>query len=60
MLAGLIVWLCGVLHIPQPPADVAGTIGAILLAGGHYAMNWVNAARMPAKAVPASISPPAA
>ena len=56
MLAGLIVWLCGVAHIPAPPADVAGTIGAILLAGGHAAVNFI-ASRWPAKAAAAPPAP---
>lgn len=52
MLAGLIVWLCGVAKIPAPPADVAGTIGAIMLAGGHAAVNFI-ATRFPSKTPPA-------
>lgn len=50
MLGGVIVWLCGVCHLASPPSDVAGTIGALLLGGGHAAVNWLSA-RFPVKPI---------
>ncbi|WP_158601899.1 hypothetical protein [Pararobbsia silviterrae] len=35
MLGGCITWGCQALKLPIPPAEVAGTMGAILLAAGH-------------------------
>lgn len=42
MLGGVIVWLCSVLRITPPPEEVAGTLGAIVLVGGHMLVNWIN------------------
>ena len=42
MLGGVITWLCAVIHVAAPPPDVAATIGALVLVGGHYAINWAN------------------
>lgn len=42
MLAGVILWLCSLMHLQQPPVEVAGTIGAAILYGGHVLANWVN------------------
>lgn len=45
MIAGCIVWLCQAEHWPVPPADVAGTMGALLLGGAHAIMQYVVAKR---------------
>lgn len=58
MLGGVIVWFCSVVHVAAPPADVAGTLGAVVLIGGHYAVNWLNR-RFPAPA-PTTIAASAA
>jgi len=42
MLAGVIIWLCGVVHISPPPVEVAGTIGAALLYGAHVLANLIS------------------
>ena len=43
MLGGCIVWLCQACKLPSPPAEVAGTMGALLLTAAHYAVNVINA-----------------
>ena len=55
MLGGVVVYLFTLMHIAPPPVDVAGTIGALLVGGGHAATNWLNS-RFPAVAAPASPS----
>jgi hypothetical protein len=52
MLGGVIVWFCSAVHIAPPPADVAGTLGAAILIGGHCAVNWINARFPTAPVVP--------
>lgn len=42
MIGGVIVWACGALKITAPPADVAGTMGALVLAGLHVVCNAVS------------------
>lgn len=60
MLGGVIVWFCGAIHVAAPPADVAGTLGAVVLIGGHYAVNWLNR-RFPAPPAPTTtVAAPAA
>ena len=62
MLSGLIIWVCQIAHLSPPPAEVAGTIGALVLGGGHAAVNWLNArfpAVAPAKATVAPVAVPA-
>lgn len=54
MLGGVIVWICGLFHIEAPPPDVAGTIGAVLLGGGHAVVNWLSA-RFPIKPTVTSV-----
>lgn len=54
MLGGVIVWLCSIAHVEAPPTDVAGTIGAVLLGGGHALVNWINA-RFPVKPTMTSV-----
>lgn len=41
MIGGVIVWACGALKITAPPADVAGTMGALVLAGLHVVCNAI-------------------
>ena len=54
MLGGVVAYLFTLMHIaPLPPVDVAGTIGALLVGGGHAATNWLNS-RFPAVAAPAA------
>ena len=53
MLGGVVVYLFTLMHIAPPPVDVAGTIGALLVGGGHAATNWLNS-RFPAVAAPAA------
>ena len=55
MLAGVIIWLCGVMKLPVPPVEVAGTIGAGMLYGAHLFASWVNA-RFPPKAPPVAVA----
>jgi hypothetical protein len=43
MLGGCIVWLCQAFKLPAPPSEVAGTMGAILLAGAHWLSNVIGA-----------------
>lgn len=42
MIGGVIVWACGALKIAAPPADVAGTMGALVLAGLHVVCNAIT------------------
>ncbi|CAM2142740.1 Holin [Pararobbsia alpina] len=42
MLGGCIVWACQAMKLPAPPAEVAGTLGAILLTGAHTVSNWLS------------------
>lgn len=35
MLGGVIIWACQAAHITAPPIEVAGTLGAVILAVGH-------------------------
>lgn len=54
MIGGVIVWACGALKISAPPADVAGTMGALVLMGLHAIGNAIAArSSKPASAVPA-------
>jgi len=39
MLGGLVSWACTLVHITPPPTEVAGTIGALILAGAHLLAN---------------------
>ncbi len=41
----LVVWLTQILHLSPPPASVASTIGAIVLAGGHLLVNWISSTK---------------
>jgi len=41
MIGGVIVWACGALKIAAPPADVAGTMGALVLAALHVVCNAI-------------------
>ncbi|PVX77155.1 hypothetical protein [Paraburkholderia unamae] len=47
MLGGCIVWFCQALKIATPPAEVAGTMGAILLTAAHYVVNAINSRNTP-------------
>lgn len=65
MLGSVIVWLCSAMHVTPPPEEVAGTIGAMILVGGHLIVNWINV-RFPApmqlteaQIVPTAASQPA-
>jgi len=42
MIGGVIVWACGAFKVAAPPADVAGTMGALVLAGLHVACNAIS------------------
>ena len=42
MLGGMIVWIFQAAKLPVPPAEVAGTMGALLLTAAHYAVNLLN------------------
>lgn len=53
MIGGVIVWACGALKIAAPPADVAGTMGALVLAGLHVVCNAISAR----SAKPAELNP---
>jgi hypothetical protein len=60
MIGGVIVWACGALKIAAPPADVAGTMGALVLAGLHVVCNAIaNRSSKPAQP-PAAAPAPAA
>lgn len=39
MLGGVITWACQAAHISPPPIEVAGTLGALILAIGHALLN---------------------
>lgn len=54
MLAGVILWLCDLLRIHQPPVEVAGTIGAAMLYGAHVVSNWIDR-RWPEPAQPVAV-----
>lgn len=41
MLGGCIVWACQASKIQAPPAEVAGTMGALILTLAHYALNFL-------------------
>jgi hypothetical protein len=41
MLGGCITWICQAAKLPAPPAEVAGTMGAILLTGAHWLGNLI-------------------
>lgn len=45
MIGSVIVWICGVVHLAAPPPDVAGTLGALVLAGAHLAVNAISGRR---------------
>lgn len=47
MLGGCIVWLCQACKLPAPPAEVAGTMGAIALTAAHYVVNLISARNTP-------------
>lgn len=47
MLGGCIVWLCQACKVSAPPAEVAGTMGAMLLTVAHYAVNLINSRNAP-------------
>lgn len=47
MLGGCIVWVCQACKIAAPPAEVAGTMGAMLLTAAHYAVNLINSRNTP-------------
>lgn len=47
MLGGCIVWICQAARIATPPAEVAGTMGAIVLTAAHYVVNLINARNAP-------------
>jgi hypothetical protein len=42
MIGGCIVWLCQACHLMAPSAEVAGTMGAMLLAGVHALSNMIQ------------------
>ena len=41
MLGGCITWICQAAKLPTPPAEVAGTMGAILLFLAHSLKQYV-------------------
>lgn len=55
MIGGVIVWACGTLKIAAPPADVAGTMGALVIAGLHVVCNAI--ANRPSKGEQSSAAP---
>lgn len=59
MIGGVIVWGCGALKIAAPPADVAGTMGALVLAGLHVVCNAIaNRSSKPAQTNPGAPATP--
>lgn len=71
MIGGVIAWLCGSLKIAVPPADVAGTMGALVLMALHALGNWLATrpqrmaapapvVQAPVQAAPAPVAPPPA
>jgi hypothetical protein len=61
MLGGIIDWLCTVAHVAPPPDGISAAIGAVILTGAHYGVNWLNR-RFPAAPAQsgAPANPPAA
>ena len=57
MLAGVIIWLCGIVNVTPPPVEVAGTISAVLLYGAHCLANLVDRRWPPPPALPAPVPP---
>jgi uncharacterized membrane protein YdcZ (DUF606 family) len=47
MLGGVVVWICNAAHWPTPPVDVAGTLGALMLAGAHAIGNHFSKPEAP-------------
>ena len=47
MLGGCIVYIAQALKLPTPPAEVAGTMGGILLVGAHAVSNWIRSRSTP-------------
>jgi DNA-binding transcriptional ArsR family regulator len=47
MLGGCIVWICQAFKVAPPPAEVPGTMGAIMLTAAHYAINLIKASNTP-------------
>ena len=42
MIGSVIIWLCGVARITAPPADVAGALAALAMAGAHSLGVYLN------------------
>lgn len=60
-VAALVQYLFGVAHVTPPSAEVAGTIAALVMIGGHAALVWLGNRKAvePVKADPAPVAPPA-
>lgn len=50
----LIIWACGIVNIPAPPIEVAGTIAALLMYGAHAGVSAFKAYFPPKAPVPAA------